>query len=646
MFFRKKSYIAKMVLLLMISFMNGNMIQATEVNSFPMNTNYSDEQLLKTQGVEEIIVDEISEEEMDEIPQYSKKIDEDKSKYDSEECEEIEKVFDYNSKENKNYCSTRGRSSLIKLQNGYNMQKAYDIIREYFHEIHDGSYVDITPRNEKYVLASLDLKQYNLKKEELKAVFITIKNDHPELFWIGSGYIVSSNTQTKIVSKASFYIQNNFKDLNYIKREKSEINKALSEYLKAVEGCSDEYEIEKVFHDKIIRETIYDPNYGFNSDVNINSHNIAGVLIDHVAVCEGYAKTMQMLLNAKNIENVFVTGKSGSDTHAWNQVKISGQYYNLDVTWDDNDIYGDKGISYEFFNVKDSEFLSYHEANNTECSTGNKEYLYDTEECNSDEYTWVNVNKDTILNLEDCNEEKILKYVVQQINKTINRNIDRELVKLKVNMYGEDYYTTKAIFDYIQANEEKILNDENLIENFSEKYESNLKCSSLVNENNNFIVTLTKINSQEPLVVEIPDELNIYFLNNTKYINPIILPRSSDCEIEWRINRSKIATIDKETGLIVPISTGRAIITVKINDAFDACLLTVYDSSHFVYKDDLKNLYDKNKNKSKEDYLPERWSIFEEALMNAEDILDDNNVVQSDVDSAIANLRDAVNNLI
>lgn len=651
MFFRKKRCVAIVALVMMSSIMNSNMVHAVEVKSDTANIpyissdveekdmqmNFNESQFLKTGGVEEITTDEISEEEMDEIPAFNEEANWDES--DEENSEESENVCNYGSKNEISCNTTRGRDSLANLINGDNMQMAYDTITEYFKGIHDGNYIAPTAKNNKYVLDSLKLSSYDLTSDQLKKIFLAIRYDHPEFFWIGSGYSYSTLKSNKCVSKASFYIQSNFIDSNYIKREKSEINKVLAEYLEAVEGYSDEYKIEKIFHDKIIKETLYDPNYAINENVNVNCHNIAGVFVDHVAVCEGYAKAMQMLFNAKNIENVFVTGKGGSGGHAWNQVKIHGEYYNLDTTWDDLDQIENGGVDYTYFNMKDCDFTVSHIANNPECSTATKEYLYDTEECVSDEYTWENVHKDKTLSAEDCTDEKILEYVVDQINRT------SEIGSCTVNMCGENYDTAKAILNYIQSNQDKILNDNNLIEDFSDKYKSTFRYSALANGNTKFKLFLSANNSIAALDVDIPDELNIYFSNNTKYLTPLILPGSTTDEIEWYINRPRIATIDTKKGVIVPISAGKAIITVHVGDAFDACLLTVQDPSNFVYKDDLQKLYDENKNKYEYDYTSECWIIFEEALFNARDVLDNEYAVQSDVDSAVAQLKDAVDSL-
>ena len=66
-------------------------------------------------------------------------------------------------------------------------------------------------------------------------------------------------------------------------------------------------------------------------------HSVAGVLAGNGAVCEGYAKTLQLLLNLSGIPSVYVIGDTGGTRHAWNIARMEdGQWYLLDATWDDS----------------------------------------------------------------------------------------------------------------------------------------------------------------------------------------------------------------------------------------------------------------------------------------------------------------------
>ena len=134
-----------------------------------------------------------------------------------------------------------------------------------------------------------------------------------------------------------------------------------------------DYEILKLFHDEIIQRCVYDKNAQ-------NRNSIYGTLVDKRATCAGYAKTFQYLCNRAGIENTCIFGMADGEGHMWNQVKLDGEWYEVDTTWDDDAIDGiENMILYEYFLVdsskmKDREILEYNYCNII--STGTKYNYY------------------------------------------------------------------------------------------------------------------------------------------------------------------------------------------------------------------------------------------------------------------------------
>ena len=81
------------------------------------------------------------------------------------------------------------------------------------------------------------------------------------------------------------------------------------------------------------------------------------MFVDGKAVCEGYSKAFQILCNKADIDCIQLMGIVDSDNHVWNCVKIGGDWYQIDVTWDDVDDFIDD--SHGYFNLTDS--LMYEE---------------------------------------------------------------------------------------------------------------------------------------------------------------------------------------------------------------------------------------------------------------------------------------------
>ena len=69
------------------------------------------------------------------------------------------------------------------------------------------------------------------------------------------------------------------------------------------------------------------------------SHSILGFFRNCQIVCDGYAATFQYLMHRAGLDCVIVTGSTtnadrGAD-HAWNKVKVNGEWLNMDVCWSD-----------------------------------------------------------------------------------------------------------------------------------------------------------------------------------------------------------------------------------------------------------------------------------------------------------------------
>lgn len=86
-------------------------------------------------------------------------------------------------------------------------------------------------------------------------------------------------------------------------------------------------------HDYIDNVCNYD--YTFNSDTIYTS---AGVLINGSAVCDGYSHAFLYIMTRLGVE-CYVPASDSMD-HAWNIVKVDGNYYHIDCTWDDWDNLG------------------------------------------------------------------------------------------------------------------------------------------------------------------------------------------------------------------------------------------------------------------------------------------------------------------
>lgn len=181
----------------------------------------------------------------------------------------------------------------------------------------------------------IDIKRCNITIEDLRVIYSCIRNDYPELFWVYNNCEVYS-TGDIATDCLPHYIYDKNSTIQMI----GNIEQVKDALLTPVKDSSDYEKVMYVF-DYIIDSTDYDMDsyndyMAGNMTENLErSCSIYGTLIGQKALCEGYSKTVQYLLNSMDIECLYITGKSEGEGHAWNYIRLDGSYYGMDITWCD-----------------------------------------------------------------------------------------------------------------------------------------------------------------------------------------------------------------------------------------------------------------------------------------------------------------------
>ena len=86
--------------------------------------------------------------------------------------------------------------------------------------------------------------------------------------------------------------------------------------------------ITRAIYDYVINTVAYDHEHDSSY---VLKHTAYAALIDHLAVCQGYALVTYRLMLMFNVDSRIAVSR----THAWNYAKIDGVWYQLDATWGD-----------------------------------------------------------------------------------------------------------------------------------------------------------------------------------------------------------------------------------------------------------------------------------------------------------------------
>ncbi|MGN0643028.1 MAG: transglutaminase domain-containing protein [Huintestinicola sp.] len=202
-------------------------------------------------------------------------------------------------------------------------------------------------------------------------VYGCVYMQEPQLFWL---------TSKKVQKGKLWYWET---DPELIKTMQSEINKKASEVVSSASGKST-FDQLKIFHDFIALNNDFEKTEGFNQ-------TIYGGFVLGTVQCEGYAKTMQYLCDLAGIESMVVVGtNSEGASHAWNVVKVDGEWYNLDTTWDDPilSVVDKTNVRYNYFLVPDEWIHNKSHFNINQKITGTKVTYFNPPACKAEKYNY------------------------------------------------------------------------------------------------------------------------------------------------------------------------------------------------------------------------------------------------------------------
>ena len=137
----------------------------------------------------------------------------------------------------------------------------------------------------------------------------------------------------------STYLKDHFVSREVIDGKVRLLEAMREEIGRQLQGYS-QYEQVREVHNWLINNIEYDVNLEAQEP-----YSIVGALTEGKAVCEGYARSFKYILDELNIPCVLVSGtgtnsNGETESHAWNYVQLNGNWYAVDVTWDDPVIVG------------------------------------------------------------------------------------------------------------------------------------------------------------------------------------------------------------------------------------------------------------------------------------------------------------------
>ena len=160
--------------------------------------------------------------------------------------------------------------------------------------------------------------------DSIDRCYHAVLKDHPEIFWVHNHEKIYKTTysDSDYCTFTPGYI--------YTESEISEIQNAMEagfqEVSSLIPADASDYEKVRIVYTYVIDNTQY--------QASDDDQSIAGVFWKKEAVCAGYAGAVQDLLERIGVPCIYVDGSTQGSTegHAWNIVKLDGEYYYVDAT--------------------------------------------------------------------------------------------------------------------------------------------------------------------------------------------------------------------------------------------------------------------------------------------------------------------------
>lgn len=184
----------------------------------------------------------------------------------------------------------------------------------------------------------IDLSEYNVTEDDVFNYIYYLIYQQPEVCYFNYDEISYSHIGNQIIT---LYFQYVISESEMISQRKF-IDDTLNPVLEKVDENWSDTEKALYVHDWLVSNFMYD--YRLFETPGTENHDIYGFLKDGIGVCQSYAYTYMYMMRKLGIESYMAispekdtNGDGIADIagHGWNVVKIDGNWYHVDATYDD-----------------------------------------------------------------------------------------------------------------------------------------------------------------------------------------------------------------------------------------------------------------------------------------------------------------------
>ena len=166
----------------------------------------------------------------------------------------------------------------------------------------------------------------NLSKTDAIRVLQVFAYSNPQYYFLDHAYVSGYANGNNVYALTAYpQFANGSTRMNCTKK----VNKTIKSWVKQIKKQSS-------IMKKIIKAQALVCNK-VNYATSTFDQSAYSVFCDNKSVCAGYSSAFTVICEAAGIDTLILTSNYTGYEHEWNMVKIHGNWYNMDVTWDDLD---------------------------------------------------------------------------------------------------------------------------------------------------------------------------------------------------------------------------------------------------------------------------------------------------------------------
>lgn len=166
----------------------------------------------------------------------------------------------------------------------------------------------------------IDISAYNLTEEETEKLLYEVIDEN--------AFVINAEIKPEFVVESDCVKQINveYEELNISLMAVTTMSEEVNNILSCVDDTMTDVEKALAVNDYFVTNYCYDETYSI--------YTKEGMFTNKTGVCAAYSAAYQYIMKDK-LGFQCITVSSDGMNHAWNMLKIDGQWYHVDVTWND-----------------------------------------------------------------------------------------------------------------------------------------------------------------------------------------------------------------------------------------------------------------------------------------------------------------------